>query len=291
MSIRGKLFLFLIVLVLFITVSNVAVIGMTLNKRLTNELLDRVSINTQSVVDTLTNFVLTENRVGAIDFVFNEKYSRKDLAYMIVFDEHNTIVASTLIGEDFNEIFEKELLPVAGKDSISLLEDFHGNDVYDISVPLGYGKGVLRSGYLKDQIDVAIFDIVFVLLIVSFISLLVVLVFALFFARQLFKPLAMLNETVSEVAGGDFSKRATVQSKDEIGNFAKVFNQMLDTIEKSREALEDSEKNLEKVVDERTRELKKKVIEMKEFERVTIGRELKMIELKKKIKELEKKEG
>jgi len=45
--------------------------------------------------------------------------------------------------------------------------------------------------------------------------------------------------------------------------------------------------NLEKKVEERTREFQKRVEELEKFHQLTVGRELKMVELKKRIKELE----
>jgi hypothetical protein len=56
---------------------------------------------------------------------------------------------------------------------------------------------------------------------------------------------------------------------------------------RTRELRELSE-GLEKQVEKRTKELQKKVEELEEFNKLAVGRELKMIELKKEIKELEK---
>lgn len=50
--------------------------------------------------------------------------------------------------------------------------------------------------------------------------------------------------------------------------------------------LEDLVKTREEIIEERTRELKRKVTELEKFQKLVIGRELKMLELKKKIKEL-----
>lgn len=55
-----------------------------------------------------------------------------------------------------------------------------------------------------------------------------------------------------------------------------------------KEELEKLNKELDRRVRERTRELEEKVEELNKFYRLTIGREMKMIELKKKIEELEK---
>ena len=53
--------------------------------------------------------------------------------------------------------------------------------------------------------------------------------------------------------------------------------------------LKDFSEDLEKMVEERTRDLESKIEELERFSKLTVGRETRMIELKKKIKELEKK--
>lgn len=45
---------------------------------------------------------------------------------------------------------------------------------------------------------------------------------------------------------------------------------------------------LEKTVDERTKELQKNLDELERFKRLTIDRELRMVELKKELEELKK---
>lgn len=67
-------------------------------------------------------------------------------------------------------------------------------------------------------------------------------------------------------------------------------------LEKTNIELKENEKklkeltvNLEKRVQERTKELQEKVEELEKFYRVTVGRELKMVELKEEIKKLKKK--
>ncbi len=55
-----------------------------------------------------------------------------------------------------------------------------------------------------------------------------------------------------------------------------------------KEELEKLNKELDKRVKERTKELEEKIEELNKFYRLTIGREMKMIELKEKIEEMEK---
>lgn len=62
-------------------------------------------------------------------------------------------------------------------------------------------------------------------------------------------------------------------------------------LKKNEKKLKELTVNLEKRVQERTRELEKKIKELERFYRVTVGRELKMIELKKEIKKIKASSG
>ncbi|MBI5912970.1 HAMP domain-containing protein [Candidatus Azambacteria bacterium] len=131
-----------------------------------------------------------------------------------------------------------------------------------------------------------------------------------FFLRNL-KPIAL---AVNEVALGNASVRAKIKGHDEIAQVGLVFNQMLDAIEKTGRELQDAQTKLtsintdleqrvkertgeleqlkaglEQTVMERTQEMKEKMEELEKFKKLTVGRELKMIELKKEIEMLKNK--
>ena len=91
-----------------------------------------------------------------------------------------------------------------------------------------------------------------------------------------------ITDAAREVARGNLGTRAPVKTKDEIGNLAKTFNQMLDGIHQSNEKLFESNRK----ISESSRVLSDKVAELERFKKLTVGRELKMVEMKKKIKEL-----
>jgi PAS domain S-box-containing protein len=69
--------------------------------------------------------------------------------------------------------------------------------------------------------------------------------------------------------------------KDEAGNFIGYFVALSDItrIKKYRESLEEQ-------VKERTKELREKIGELEKFQKIAVGRELKMVELKEEIKKI-----
>lgn len=90
-----------------------------------------------------------------------------------------------------------------------------------------------------------------------------------------------------KISQGDLDQRAPVTSKDEIGDLAGTFNQMADNIEKSQEDMKKANVTLE----EQGEKLKDQLEQVRKFQKITIDREMKMIELKEKLKECERDHG
>ncbi|HSW97953.1 MAG TPA: HAMP domain-containing protein, partial [Candidatus Saccharimonadales bacterium] len=94
------------------------------------------------------------------------------------------------------------------------------------------------------------------------------------FILRLIKPIEKLTETVKQITAGELSKRVTVASKDEIGELGTAFNRMSDK-------LEESYRGLEQKIQEKTAALRTQIDEMESMNKLMVGRELKMAELKK----------
>jgi len=108
-------------------------------------------------------------------------------------------------------------------------------------------------------------------------------------------PMYKLMKSAQEVGTGNLNVRIEPSEFDgELEILAITFKKMIDDLKKSRMALEEHSRTLEKQVSERTKDLEKSKNEMEtnlakfeKFNKLSVGRELKMIELKKRIKELE----
>lgn len=142
----------------------------------------------------------------------------------------------------------------------------------------------------------AVISIIFLTGLVSF-----------YFSRRITRPLEQLGAGAIIIGKGDLEHRIKIKTGDEIEKLAESFNQMAEDLEKSQAGLEEAKsvleikvtartrelkelaKGLEGQVKERTKELQERVEDLERFHKLTVGRELKMTELKEKIKELEKK--
>ncbi|MDP4181265.1 MAG: ATP-binding protein [Bacillota bacterium] len=67
------------------------------------------------------------------------------------------------------------------------------------------------------------------------ISILVVIILAYVFSRRISKPLKEINEAARIIAGGEFEKRLNIKSRDEIGELAVSFNNMVDGLQNLEE--------------------------------------------------------
>ena len=86
----------------------------------------------------------------------------------------------------------------------------------------------------------------------------IILIFSYYFTLSLTKPISSLTLTANEISKGNLTKRADVNSQDEIGDLAKSFNIMT-------ESLIEATKTLERRVKERTDELLKSNTELEQF--------------------------
>jgi methyl-accepting chemotaxis protein len=107
------------------------------------------------------------------------------------------------------------------------------------------------------------------------VLIIIIVLLGILIPYMLTKRIILLKEISMEIAKGNLGKRAETGSNDEIGQLAIAFNEMTDKLQQSLSGIE-------KKVEERTAELEK-------TNKFMVDRELKMVELKKRITELEAK--
>jgi len=158
---------------------------------------------------------------------------------------------------------------VAGFTSIS---DFNNETVYILENELP------RSIYKQGIATVEKFLFIIVILCLSGVVLVLVLL-----DKFVVSKIVKLNNDLGSVNNPDNSKnKLEVRGNDEFANVALNINSMLDDIAKSEESLKKTDDELR----EGKVSLDEKVAELEHMNKLMIGRELKMIELKKETEKL-----
>ncbi len=133
------------------------------------------------------------------------------------------------------------------------------NRTYQVTQPIqsreGQLIGTFRIGFSLDelnrQMDEMKRDILFVTSGIIGVGILLTLIMA----RLLLRPIEKLAEATETVAKGELTQTVDIRSGDEIGDLARAFNQMTHQLKESRG-------DLEKKVEERTRQLEANVAEL-----------------------------
>jgi len=144
------------------------------------------------------------------------------------------------------------------------------------------------------------------LALITFITLIFIFIVSIFFSQLVVNPIKKLHKGAEIIRKGNLDYKVDIRTGDEIEQLAKEFNRMAERLGQSKAALEESKavleikvaartkelkelaESLEEQVKGRTKELQEKMKELERFNRLAVGRELKMIELKKEIERLKK---
>ncbi|MBO5987112.1 MAG: SpoIIE family protein phosphatase, partial [Lachnospiraceae bacterium] len=87
-------------------------------------------------------------------------------------------------------------------------------------------------------------------LVLTAVLLLLITLTAGYFSRKIANPLKRLTSDVEEITGGNFQRRSEVDTDDEIGELARSFNSMTDSLEKYIADLKEATAKEERIVGE-----------------------------------------
>ncbi len=228
----------------------------------------------------------------------------KDVRYVRMVNSDGTIYKSSIEGEWGKIIKDPDISRVMSSRRVVVKDQtFKGEKVKLIIYPGYEGKTIWVAFTLKgiEQVirkmwirDVA----VIIMLLLSFLLVLFIIL------QKVMNPIREITSACQEIRRGNLNVKIRVSSRTEIGELADTFNKTIADLKESKDALEKSKaslemkvrartkelqdltESLEKKVRERTREVYERMKELEKFQKVTVGREIKMIELKREIKRL-----
>ncbi len=97
--------------------------------------------------------------------------------------------------------------------------------------------GVVRLSMPLSEVEEQIQFIYRIVLIGGIIAVIITLIIGYLISRGISRPIAEMKEIAERIAKGDFSKRASLKTQDELGQLAKSLNQMADELQNNIDSL------------------------------------------------------
>lgn len=107
-------------------------------------------------------------------------------------------------------------------------------------------------------------EVKYQLSLILFLSIFLSIVIAVYLSRSISSPIERLSKAAFLVSEGKLTTKTEIESKNEIGDLAKSFNQMTNNLSKAKTELLKSNKNLELKVQQRTEGLKNISLELED---------------------------
>ena len=271
MSIRTKIALLMTVLLAIVSLAVYSYFPRRLHGQIVEVVAGKAAAMTAMSAFSLSEGLHTRNRT-AVAAALAGMRTNPDLAYYVLLDARGDSFAS------FNELVARQaefdrvrMKPVevaqrtlmAGQLVRSPSRDLLGGPTSDGEIYLtmtvvrhrGQPVGRLYTGMSLAPANADAAESRKTIALVTLMAFLVgtALVFAL--STFITGPLKRIAETSEHIAGGDFTRRADVQSEDEVGQLARAFNGMVDRVAGAYDELADLNRTLEARVEKRTHEL------------------------------------
>ncbi len=119
----------------------------------------------------------------------------------------------------------------------------------------GIPWGWLHIEFNTDEYNEYVNDMYFQLIYISAIALIMIIFMGYFFARWVTRPVSIISNLATQVANGNLEVRSKIDRRDEIGVLSKSFNKMVESLQQSKQSLENYNQQLEDEVKKRTIDL------------------------------------
>lgn len=206
-------------------------------------------INTERLRDILIGNLQKEKDKISINSL-TEHYKTMDV-YLV--NKDRLMITPSRFGQDVILKQKVETEPVKacleeGREIKGEYLDYQGKTVLGASMCLKTDGLVLILEAESQEIFTPIKDISQFLILIGLITSVLIFIGIIFLSNWLLSGLKMIINVAEKVSNNNFKERVRLNSKDEIGYLAKVFNRMLDSLEGHYKNIDAKEEELKKEV-------------------------------------------
>ena len=239
-SIRLKLTVFVILLLIFTALAFSIVTVKIMNKTILNEIIKRAETSSKSAAAVAAYSLVSGDSLGMDHIIFKGKSSNNDVEYMAIVDKKMRILAHSDIkkrGEVLKEA-EGRILKNNGDGTIVREIPFSKDKIFEIYTPILFkGKslgsvlvGVNKSVLLNAQ-SLARKRIFWVCASILLVAVIGVIGISILITRSIQE----LASGVEQLEQGKWGRSLRVYSRDELGKLTESFNKMSRTIMEQQE--------------------------------------------------------
>lgn len=194
-----------------------------------------------------------------------------DASVTFVIDDHGTLIATNSLKDRvgiFVNNYSKEpaVAHSLSSNSMSMTTEgvfLQGKTLLSHAKEIGFGEYPGNNWVIGIETPVALIfqeindSINTALIILSLLTFSVLGSLVIFLIRIIINPIKELNAFVGKISAGDYSARFTAKYSNEIGSFGEVLNRVVERVDQYQ-------KNLEFTINEKTEELQKILLNVKE---------------------------
>ncbi|MEA1917932.1 MAG: PAS domain S-box protein [Campylobacterota bacterium] len=218
--------------------------------------------------------IMGENLIAAIEFDDSDSATTmlhtlelaKNIEAAFIFKDKVTIFASYI--KDIDRESEVKKIIIDAYENKDIKKDIKSIESYNLIVsrPIYFEKEYLGTFAIvanTDHVDQTIYEQFILLIVVSIVSLLVVIFFALRMQRMFTLPILRLKDAMEKIVlNKDYSVHVYARSNDEFKILFDGFNTMIDTIEEQNSKLENYTETLNETIELKTKDIIKQNSEL-----------------------------
>ncbi|NNC67045.1 MAG: response regulator, partial [Gammaproteobacteria bacterium] len=229
--------------------------------------LENYSINLANLLADNSEYAIYTQSAEDLNKLLNNAFTYSDTAYLVITDQDNKILAKKIItnANDRHNILDR--LTSFRTGSMELTSNWDKDQKYlEINKPISSTIavedeisseviGYLHLGISLNNIRNNISDYISNIILITFIVLGIAIAATIIMTRLITRPTKELVRATKEVSQGNLDYKVRVFSKDEISEVSNEFNSMIENLKRYKLEAEDQHKNLEKNIEERTKDL------------------------------------
>jgi signal transduction histidine kinase/HAMP domain-containing protein len=229
-SLRTKVLTGVVLLIVMMSILSLALIQISVPEKIESEILKRAIFLSHDIAYESTEYILQEQLLELELNLYRNLRIAPGAEYIFIQDADGDVIAHT-----FGDSFPVNLVDVNSASQGQPYNIQHiknkDNRIIDIAMPLLDGElGTVRLGMSAMPIIKGISDVTGTVVAVVVGVLILGGVAAMILADRVTRPISALIGAINNITAGRFENIVTVDSRDEIGQLATTFNQMVNRL-------------------------------------------------------------